>query len=154
MVTLNGVKIVIEVDNNPDLSHLGVYSDDGSAPGSIDRQERGDMGHGEYRYFAPANPEYAEADYARYEAYNRDDWQMVGLWAEAELIVGPGPKAGLAQTIRSGGLWGIESDSGRDFFEETAEEELARLRGQLRELGVPLDMFEAMAERAIDEMGV
>jgi hypothetical protein len=41
----------------------------------------------------------------------------------------------VVQRITSGGLWGIESDSGKDHFESTAREELAQLKDELVGLG-------------------
>jgi hypothetical protein len=39
------------------------------------------------------------------------------------------------QTITSGGLYGIESDSDADYFAEVEQEQLAELRGQLHVIG-------------------
>jgi hypothetical protein len=131
---IESVKVRREVDADPDLSYLGEYSNHAS-DNSIDRVERGDAGRGEYRYFTPAmtgaqtgNPDSPEHDYQRAEAYNRGAWCMVGVWAEAEVIV-----SGTVQRIRSGGLWGIESDSDASYFEEVAREQLAELADILAE---------------------
>ena len=133
---IESIKLVREVDNDPDLSYLGEYSNDECAT-SIDRQERGDMGRHEYRYFTPAmtgdetgNPESPEQDYQRMESYNRGGWCCKGVRAVAEVIVN-----GTIQHIQSGGLWGIESDSERSYFEEVAAEQLAELADILTELG-------------------
>jgi hypothetical protein len=133
-----GVKVERIVDDCPDLSHLGEYT---SRPAedavTIDRQERGDMGRHEFRYFIASmsaedtgNPKSVEQDYERCEAYNRGEWCMMGVQAVATIEVN-----GIRQTIRSGGLWGIESDSGSDYFGEVGEQELDDLRGMLAELG-------------------
>jgi hypothetical protein len=117
--------------------------------------ERGDMERGEYRYFNPSfnyvssmgkiqdglTPEdvrkYTLQDYERMERANRGDWCMVGVKAVAEISI---PSTSIyhsstLQTIHSGGLWGIESDSDKAYFAEVEKDELADLRTQLRALG-------------------
>ncbi len=102
----------------------------------------GDMERGELRYFnGPVenykgeSPEdirkYIRQDYDRMESLNRGDWCFIGLRAEAEVQTG----SDVVQRITSGGLWGIESDSGKDHFESTAREELAQLKTELIGLG-------------------
>lgn len=131
------VKIKREVDTDPDLSFLGEYSNS-AGDNAIDREERGGRGHGEYRYFNCAmsgedtgNPDSPEQDYKRAEAYNAQQWCMIGIWVEAEVIL----SGDTVQHIRSGGLWGIESDSGEDYFEEVQGEELSSLRDELEAIG-------------------
>lgn len=137
---IRSIKIRREVDTDPDFSHLGEYS---NSPGpddkTIDRQERGDCGRNEYRYFVAAmsgeetgNPESVEQDYQRMEDYNRQGWWFVGVWAEASVQFTPG---GPVQKVRSGGLWGIESDSDKEYFAEVEGEQLAELADQLKAAG-------------------
>lgn len=66
------------------------------------------------------------------EAYNNQQWCYVGIRAEAEVQTRLGSPI---QSIRSGGLWGIESDSDSSYFKSIADEELSELRAQLKELG-------------------
>lgn len=73
---------------------------------------------------------YREQDRERLEAYQRGEWWCVGIDACAVVVVNH-----VRQTITSGGLWGIESDSGEDYLREVAEEELSSLADILRELG-------------------
>lgn len=118
--------------------------------GECDCDERGDMGRGEYRYFNPSSnyvdsygnalPEntaeevrgYVRHDYERMEALNRGAWCFYGVGAEAQVQTN-----GLStiQTIRSGSLWGIESDSEDGYFKEVATEQLDELRRELRAIG-------------------
>ena len=126
------VRVIRTSDQNPDMSFLGEYSNH-PAKIHIDRQEKGDWtGPREYRYFnaGDGDPAYIEQDYARYEAYNRGEWQMVGVWAEAEVIIN-----NTVQKIRSGGLWGIESDAG-EYLDEVAQEQLNELRDILASMDV------------------
>lgn len=67
----------------------------------------------------------------RREAYQRGDFYFVGVRAEAEVVI-----EGTLQTLQSGGLWGIESDSERSYFEEVANEEWSQLRDVLKTVGV------------------
>ena len=43
--------------------------------------------------------------------------------------------AGVCQTITSGGLWGIESDSTPDYLSEIGQEEIEQLQEILQALG-------------------
>lgn len=71
-----------------------------------------------------------EQDYKRAEALNRGDWCYLGVFAVAEVVIGE-----TCQRIRSGGLWGIESDSDSSYFAELRAEQLAELKEQLLALG-------------------
>lgn len=79
---------------------------------------------------------------ARLASYGHD-WHMIGIVAEAEITV-----AGVIQTITSGGLWGIESDSSDDYLREVADEELAALRDILVGLGFAADAIDGAAHDA------
>lgn len=74
---------------------------------------------------------YCRQDFERAESLNRGEWQYIGIRAEAEIELTPD---GRPQTITSGGLWGIESDSG-DYIAEVTKDELADLKTQLRAIG-------------------
>jgi hypothetical protein len=105
----------------------------------------------EYRYFNPNHEDYkglpeadirkyCRQDFARMESLNDGNWCYIGIRAEArvfvnEKVIGPVASHGIAQTITSGGLYGIESDSGREHLEETQREELAQLKDELVGLG-------------------
>jgi hypothetical protein len=92
----------------------------------------------EYRFFVPyAGGEqqgtadyqkYGKQDYARMEGLVRGDWSYIGVIAKADIEVN-----GVRQTIRSGGLWGVESDAG-DYLAEVAKEQLGELRDILASL--------------------
>ena len=94
-----------------------------------------------YRYFNPATTEKnntpeenranALADYARMEKLNSGDFCYIGIGAEAEVQL----TGDTVQRITSGSLWGIESDSGRDYLESVEQEELGQLKTELTALG-------------------
>jgi hypothetical protein len=74
------------------------------------------------------------------EALNYGDWCYIGIRAEAEIGIGdvaeyPKKFNVTCQTITSGVLWGIESDSDESHIEETEKDELANLKQQLLALG-------------------
>ena len=111
--------------------------------------ESGDMLRNEYRYFNPSFNyvdksgkllpdntaeevrKYVRQDYARMQAANRGDWCYMGVRAEAQVQL----DGDLRQTVISGGLWGIESDSDESYFADVEREELAVLRSQLQAIG-------------------
>ena len=68
----------------------------------------------------------------RKQAFQRGDFSFVGVVAKAEIVVD-----GIVQTITSGGLWGIESDSDKTYIAEVADDEYGDLRRILKTLGVP-----------------
>lgn len=80
----------------------------------------------------------------RMEDLNQSGWCYIGIGAEAEVSIPTGTfstaiRGGeeyrIYQTIQSGGLWGIESDSDNDYLESVEKEELAELRSQLTVIG-------------------
>ena len=64
------------------------------------------------------------------ESLNAGNWGFIGIGARAEIVIGE-----TCQTIHSGGLWGIESDSEGTYLQEIEKDELADLRRVLCELG-------------------
>lgn len=72
------------------------------------------------------------ADRERLRAYRRDEWTLVGVYATAEVQT---RKQSTIQTIRSSGLWGVENDSSKDYFDELRDEQLAELREELEAIG-------------------
>ncbi len=71
----------------------------------------------------------------RLEQYRRGDFYYIGVRAAVEVPI-PYGKDRILTRIASPGLWGIESDSGEDYFQSVFEEEIAILADMLTELGV------------------
>lgn len=139
-IKILSVRIERVPDTFPDLSYLGKYDNQPTVAWAIDRKERGDMRHGQYRYFNPAmsgketgNDASPEQDYQRSEAYNRGDWWVVGIIAKAEVRL---TEHGPTQTLRSGGLWGVESDGGEAYLSEIGREQLSQLCDELEAIGL------------------
>ena len=144
------VRIEHKADESPDLSFLGELTDSPESGAIIRIGEHAGKFVSElseddclpercreYRFFVPAmtgdqtgNPESPKQDFERMEAYNRGDWQMLGIIAKAEIF---NPVTNCTQTIRSGGLWGVESDGG-EYLKEVAKEQLSELQAELQAL--------------------
>lgn len=141
---------VRKVDESPDLSWLGEY-DNEPGENAIDREAIGDRNRGEYRYCNvtmsaadTGNPDSVQQDYNRLEAYNRGEWCMIGIWAEVRVYI-----AGVMQIIRSGGLWGIESDSEESYSEQVYAEQCDELANILADMG--FDVIDDRHPAAADE---
>lgn len=103
----------------------------------------------EYNYFNPyagGEPEgsenyqkYGKQDFERMESLNNGSWCFMGIIAKAEIRT----ESGTMQVIRSGGVWGIESDAGEADLDEVGKDELENLRLELSALG--------FGKRAIDK---
>ncbi len=164
------MRIERKVDESPDLSWLGHYHsalDERSNEFTIDREARGNRERGTFRYFTPgtvepfdtkaswipailtsvkerheywhrAMLENADKDYGRMETFNRDQWCMLGIIAKAEVI----STAGITQVLRSGGLWGVESDSSAEYLAEVESEQLTELRAELESFGFSKRMID------------
>ncbi len=155
---IESVRIETVTDTDPDTSYIGHYTNHPSPEAIIrvgehagkqvkdlpDDYEHPSRGR-EYLYFLPAmtaeetgNPESPKQDFERMESLNDGQWCFVGIIAKAVIV----SAQGVTQTIRSGGLWGIESDSDKSYLEEIARDELFNLRAELEAFG--------FGKRAID----
>jgi hypothetical protein len=85
----------------------------------------------------------AEGFHERREQYDNGDFGFIGIRAEAEIVV-----AGVCQTITSGGLWGIESDSTPDYLSEIGQEEIEQLQEILQELGFTHEIISEHTKRS------
>ena len=79
----------------------------------------------------------------RFETYQRDEWHLIGCYAEAEVVI-----CDVVQTLTGGGLWGIESDSEQEYLDEIVHGEWSRLRDVLKTVGVPTDQLPLEVDRA------
>ncbi len=144
-------------DDSPDTSFIGEYSDE-STPGAIINvgdhagkflYELGDDDYlpkcgREDRYFIPyARGEkpgskdfetYAKQDFARMNGLERGDWAFQGCVAKAELSYPIGQGSRRIEWLTSGGLWGIESDSDKEYLRSVEDEQLADLASHLAAL--------------------
>jgi len=143
--------IIIEhiFDDNADTSWLGKYTDeieDGVIVRkfnmfyedlSEDEQEELPERGREFRCFKPyaggenvgtkEYKEYGMSDYRRMEGLNNGIWNFIGIKAKADIYF---EENGVSQyqEITSGGLWGIESDSDKQYIEECEKEQIEDLK--------------------------
>lgn len=147
------VTFVKKVEEAPDLSHYGKYTDTWSDWVIVRRDkdfyinlaqdenyELPNVGN-ECRFFKPnvssETPDlslvlyqkYGLQRYSRMEAYNAGDWCMLYCYVEAEVSIN-----GTLQTLRSGGIGGMESDD-EIHLEQIRNEEMHELKTVLRSLG-------------------
>lgn len=140
-------------DEDPDTSYLGKYSSNwekgaivrigehaGKFYEELPEDYRLSNDRREHTFFIPAmtgaetgNPDSPKQDYERMEALNRGDWGYIGIIAKAQVW---NPQTQVTQVVRSGGLWGIESDSGKEYLASVELEELAGLKDELIALGI------------------
>jgi hypothetical protein len=84
----------------------------------------------------------AEGFQERRQQYDNGDFGFIGIQAEAEIVV-----AGVCQSITSGGLWGIESDSTPDYLSEIEQEEIEQLQEILQALGFSQEVISEHTKR-------
>ena len=91
------------------------------------------------------DPAYQEEDQALLEAWRNDEWRFIGIQAQADiLIVSDDGKYGTSYTLKSAGLWGIESDSGDEYLKTVFEEQKADLLADLKKF--PLAVADYVTE--------
>jgi len=133
MKKINRIVIKHSIDTGPDLSWLGEFSNEkGEFPIEHDLSDSRT-----YNYFNADNVEnmkQAKQNYKRMIDYNNNHWWMIGIKAEAEIATGTKGWQ-LLNTIKSGGLWGIETDCDDSHIKEIENEQLDELKDVLRKLG-------------------
>lgn len=150
---IDSISIIHDTDCDSGISDLGEYTDDcengvivckfGKFWEQLTQEELDNVPNKgrEFRCFRPANSseepigsedycKYGLQDYQRVRDLDRGEWCYLGVYATAQIVVGD-----TVQTIKSPGLWGVESDSGEDYLKLVADEELAALRRILLDLG-------------------
>jgi hypothetical protein len=116
------------------------------------KEEQYDTGYGlpgcgrEYRFFKPyaagekeGSEDYKTCglqDFARMESYERQNWCMTGIKAVAKIQTRASANEDwLCNEVKTGGLWGIESDCGKEYKKEVADGQLVELRNALKAFG-------------------
>jgi len=72
----------------------------------------------------------------RLQEFHDGDFCFVGVRASVEIKIPHGQGTVITHRITSPGLWGIESDSGEEYFRQVFQEESKVLASMLAELGV------------------
>ena len=81
----------------------------------------------------------------RLKAYQDGEFQFVGVVVEAEVEI-----ESTVQYLRSPGLWGIESDSDKDYILSVCSDEYEELRKVLKTVGVPTDRLPKAFEGQVE----
>lgn len=98
---------------------------------------------------------YRAQDAERLAAYNSGDWYMVGVQLAAEVVLERPGRVDEVITLTTPGIWGVESDSGEDYFRSLADDDSEYLVDDLVALGFHRDlvqariMFELEPDRAV-----
>jgi len=71
----------------------------------------------------------------RLAAYQRDEFSFLGIRATVDVTM----PSGTIQTLTSPGIWGIETDSGDDYFQDVFEEERSQLIEDLEAMGITVE---------------
>lgn len=131
---LRELKIVSQSDESPDLSYLDQYKD------AISKEEKA----------------FYVADQKRKNKFYNGEVESLGISAKATIYLpficytGKGKEINYKiQTISSGGLWGIESDSDKSYIKETAEQQLDELKRYLKMLNVKCKGFKHLSKEAL-----
>jgi len=136
------IKIVVkrEYDDDPDLSYLDTtpeyhYGKDGYNWNHVSEEDKKKVIE-QYDSIWNACIAHAERDKERLDAFFRGAWDMIGITAVATIHIPIDNKTVKVQTISSGGLWGIESDSDEKYLQEIGREQIAEVKGYLKTLCV------------------
>lgn len=80
----------------------------------------------------------------RIDAFNRGDWSYVGVCAVAKVIIEYPSGNAIEYTLKSAGLWAVESDSSADYLNGIYQEEVAELKRDIEALRTwPLEYKDA-----------
>ena len=82
------------------------------------------------------DPDYGAEDETRMKAWLAGDWHFLGIRARATIKIphGSNPDCRITSELLSPGLWGIESDSGDEYFQEVYRDERTLLIDMLQSL--------------------
>lgn len=161
MKKIISIEIVSKVDESPDTSFMGEYTEDydpfhfDRAKGKMLKTLERDKDYEvppkglTYRFFKPyaggeepGTPRYViygKHDLARMEGLCSGDWSFVGIKAVATVQL----SGTVVQEITSGGLWGVESDCA-DYHKDVERDELFELRKELIEAGFSEEEIDAV----------
>lgn len=147
------------LDEQPDMSYLETkLSEDGKTILSSMRYSQEELNEHPIR-----TKRYIKEDMQRLEQFNSGELCVYGCIAEAEVsypVNANGDRR--IQKFTSGGLWGIESDSDREYREETAKEQLEDLKEHLERFNIETprhrwmngDYWEDIKKEVIDKMDI
>ena len=142
MKRVNKITITRRLDETGDISYLGTFSD---TPSKYAIKHEGDSRS--YQYFNAdnvSNMKEAQQNYDRAMEFSEGRVAQMGVTAEAEVAMSrDGGKTWKLDELTSGGLWGIESDSGEKYFKEVEDDQLSELKETLEGYGFTASQIKA-----------
>jgi hypothetical protein len=106
-------------------------NDDGFWP-SLDKTAAGWIGENPETSFDEQMARATE----RMAAWRAGDWGYVGIKAKAHILIVVNGVGTMCE-LESAGLWGVDSDSGEDYFAEVYAEEIEDLKAMIAALAAP-----------------
>lgn len=151
---LKSIKIKEIVEDSPDLSYLGQFANQPKGNFSIEHEPNDSRSFNWFNAENVATDKEAQQNYERAASYG-DSWNAIGIKAIAEIHI-PFEVNGhetnyKIETIDSGGLWGIESDSDDVYKNEVAQDQIEELQGYLKTLNVSLKKFKEFKKEALSD---
>ncbi len=89
--------------------------------------------------------QYVREDYNRMKALDAGEFCFIGIQAEALVSYDEGQGNRRLEWFTSGGLWGIESDSGPEYLADVERQELADLKQHLEKFNIDTSNFDNLA---------
>lgn len=141
MKKINKITIKYLPDYDADLSYLGTFDNEQKSEYAINHEPDNSR---VFNWFNPQETtgdtprnlrKYAKQNYERIMQYERGNWSMYGIKAEAKIATDAGYESWLLNEITSGGLWGLESDMDDASFKQVEDEQLDELKDVLRQIG-------------------
>ena len=140
MKKINKVTIKHTPDYEADLSYIGTFDSEPKSDLAIEHEPENNRS---FNWFNPQpgtceNKKQAQAEYERMLAYDRGDWLMISVRAEAEILTSKERNSySTINHVSSGGLWGIEYEYGEpnEHVAEIEKEQLDELADVLHDLG-------------------
>lgn len=83
-----------------------------------------------------------QEDMKRLEQFNRGELWQIGIVATCTVSYPINKTDRRLETFTSGGLWGIDSDSGPEYFKQVEQEQLADLKEHLEHFNVDTSNFD------------
>lgn len=80
----------------------------------------------------------------RKRAYENGDWEMCGVRLAADVVIEHAGRTDEVLTLTTPGVWGIESDSGEEYFRETATDDSGMLQDDLEALFDRFTVYQAL----------